>query len=271
VKTTIFVCPFAQFGNPGTMAGAQLVADALRELLEDNREEERPHRARAYSAAVTIEELPLATPTDYQKWHQKAREAARRALDAGNFLIWIGGNHLSVLPLYEEVGARKGSLVVQLDAHLDLYHLRDCVPELSHGNFLRQLNPAPAIINVGHRDLFLAADEIAKHFADTYGIVEFLSNEAKVLKAVSKAAKVADGLIVDLDVDALDPAYFPATVDAMPFGLTPQQLLKVFDAAWSDKLVGLSISEFDPGRDKGDRSMELLVWLIEYVLLRRYE
>jgi hypothetical protein len=35
--------------------------------------------------------------------------------------------------------------------------------------------------------------------------------------------------------------------------------------------MGLSISEFKPARDVRDQSLAVLVWLIEYVLLKRYE
>ena len=43
-----------------------------------------------------------------------------------------------------------------------------------------------------------------------------------------------------------------------------------------DRLAKLSrfnetCPEFDPSRDRNDRSLETLMWLVEYVLLRRYE
>ena len=40
---------------------------------------------------------------------------------------------------------------------------------------------------------------------------------------------------------------------------------------WSEKVAGMSISEFDPGRDGRDASLNLLGWLIEWVLLRQHE
>jgi hypothetical protein len=33
----------------------------------------------------------------------------------------------------------------------------------------------------------------------------------------------------------------------------------------------VTLSEFDPGRDRRDQSLATLVWLLEYLLLRRYE
>ena len=76
---------------------------------------------------------------------------------------------------------------------------------------------------------------------------------------------------IDLDGDALDPAFAPAVQQPLPFGLTPTQFLALLDAAWSDKVVGVSVSEFDPGRDVRDRTLNLLGWLVERLLLKKYE
>ena len=35
--------------------------------------------------------------------------------------------------------------------------------------------------------------------------------------------------------------------------------------------MGMSISEFDPGRDSHDRGLSLLGWLLEFVLLKVHE
>ena len=48
-------------------------------------------------------------------------------------------------------------------------------------------------------------------------------------------------------------------------------LLRFIDAAWSPRVVGLALSEFDPGRDVRDGSLATLAWLVEYLLLRLYE
>ena len=51
-------------------------------------------------------------------------------------------------------------------------------------------------------------------------------------------------------------------------GLLPPAFLALFGAAWSGNVVGMSVSEFDPGRDVRDTSLNLLGWLVEYVLLK---
>jgi len=48
-------------------------------------------------------------------------------------------------------------------------------------------------------------------------------------------------------------------------------LLQLVHAAWSERVVGLSLSEFDPGRDRNDQSLTTLVWFLEYFLLKRHE
>ena len=57
----------------------------------------------------------------------------------------------------------------------------------------------------------------------------------------------------------------------VPLGLTPAQVLRLLDAAWAGSVAGLCVSEFLPAKDQDDRSLALLVWLLEWVLLRRHE
>ncbi len=68
-----------------------------------------------------------------------------------------------------------------------------------------------------------------------------------------------------------DPAACPAVPHPSPFGPTALQVLGLLQAVWSEKVVGFSVSEFDPGRDVRDASLNLLGWLLEWVLLKRHE
>src|SRR6266568_8384976 len=162
------ILPFDLFGSPGTGAGAQLIGDALHEMLADNRRERMPARAACYRKQLRVKEFAFEKMDDYRKWHHRAREVAKQALKKGEFLLWLGGNHMSVLPVLEELGGKAHSLCVQFDAHLDIYNLTDCTTEPSHGNFLLHADgPLPPIVHVGHRDLFLPRDMIAKKFQAT--------------------------------------------------------------------------------------------------------
>jgi agmatinase len=92
-----------------------------------------------------------------------------------------------------------------------------------------------------------------------------------VAAAIQKRAAKAKRVWIDVDVDVFDPAFAPAVHHTLPFGLTPQQFLPLLEAAWSAKVAGFSVSEFDPGRDVRDTTLGLLGWLLERVLLKRYE
>jgi len=271
-KTGVIVFPFDLFGSGGAAAGATLLADELREILRDNRREQVLTRARAYTPHVRLREHSFETLAAYAGWRERGREAARQALHGGEFLLWLTGNHVGALPVFDELAGADDVLVVQLDAHLDIHHFADCTAELSHGNFLLHCaGPLPRLINVGHRDLLLPAGHIAATYAQAFSAIDFARAPEAVIEQLRQASAAAGRIFLDLDCDVFDPAYFPAVSQPVPFGLEPLGILRLLEALPRAKLAGVLISEFDPGRDQQDRSLALVVWLIEYLLLRQYE
>jgi arginase family enzyme len=273
MKTTAIFFPFDLFGSAGTAAGVGLLADELREVLADNKREPVPTRARAYTGHVRLREVVFEKLDDYSHWRHQGRQLARSALRQGDFLLWVSGNHLGALPVYDELSEQGESvLVVQFDAHLDIHRFGDCTAELSHGNFLLHCaGPLPPLVNAGHRDLLLPGEDVARYFRHTFSAAEIAIDAGKVAAQLRELAARAERIVVDIDCDVFDPAWFPAVSQPVPFGLSPPMLLALLDAVWSPAVAGLCLSEFDPGRDRDDRSLATLVWLIEYLLLRRYE
>jgi agmatinase len=272
MSTRAFFFPFDLFGSPGTRAGAELLADAFEEMLADNRRERVATRARAYAEQVRFEEFSFNNLADYQDWRTTARKAIRAARECGEFLLWIAGNHLGALPLYDELSGAEKTLVIQLDAHLDIFNLRDCTKELSHGNFLLHAErPLPSIVNVGQRELLLRPDYIKKYYQATFPAADLAIDGTQVMEQLGVMFESVESIYVDLDCDVLDPAFFPAVQAPTPFGIDPRWLLQLLAAIGPARLAGLAISEFDPARDQNDRCLETLMWLIEYVLLTKYE
>src|SRR5438128_2299681 len=105
MKTTAVFFPFDLFGSAGAGTGVELLADAFREILADNKSEQVPTRARAYEGQVRVREFTFPTLPAYEEWRTKARQAVRQAWRRGDFLLWITGNHLGVLPVYDELSA----------------------------------------------------------------------------------------------------------------------------------------------------------------------
>jgi arginase family enzyme len=273
MNATAVIFPFDLFGSGGAGAGAALVADELREVLADNRRERVPTRAAAYAGRLRLREFAFEKLADYDGWRGRGRRAARQVLDRGDFLLWLTGNHLGALPLYDEL-ARLGDdlLVVQLDAHLDVHHFAGCTAEPSHGNFLLHCDgPLPPLLNVGHRELLLPDEYVGRYYRAAISAARLAADPPAVLKEVRARCGEARRVFLDIDCDVLDAAFFPAVSRPVPFGLSPSQLLGVLEAAWCDRVAGVAFSEFDPGRDDNDRGLAALVWLIEYLLLKRFE
>jgi arginase family enzyme len=272
-RTTAVVFPFDLFGTPGAGAGAALLGDELREVLADNRRETVPTRAAAYADRLRLREFAFEKLADYDGWRERGRRAVRQALERGDFLLWLAGNHLGALPLYDELSSLgDGYLVVQLDAHLDIHNFAGCTPELSHGNFLLHCaGPPPPVVNVGHRELLLPPEYVAQHYRLALPAEALALDPGPVLAALREASAASERVFIDIDCDVLDPAFFPAVGQPVPFGLSPGQLLRCLDAAWSERVAGVAVSEFDPARDRDDRGLATLVWLLERLLLRRYE
>jgi arginase family enzyme len=117
----------------------------------------------------------------------------------------------------------------------------------------------------------LPSDHIKAYYRRTFSAAELAIDPQPVLDDLRQASRDARRVFVDIDCDVFDPTSFPAVAQAVPFGLTPHLLLRLVDAIWSTNVAGLMLSEFDPGRDRNDQSLAILVWLIEYLLLRRHE
>jgi agmatinase len=273
VQTTAVVFPFDLFGNAGAGAGAELLGDELREILADNKREKVPTRACAYTDKVRLREFTFETLDAYRDWRNRGRQAVLQAFRQDNFLLWLTGNHLGALPVYDALsGEGDRVLVVQFDAHLDIHNFRDCTPEPSHGNFLLHCaGPLPPLLNVGHRELLLRPEYVGDYYRATFPAERLAVDPAPALEQVRAACRDAQRVFLDIDCDVFDAAFFPAVPRPVPFGLSPHLVLRFLEAAWSERVVGVAFSEFDPGRDRNDQSLATLVWLIEYLLLRRYE
>lgn len=266
MKKSVVVFPFDQFGSAGTGAGAQLLGDVVRELIDDTDEETRPTRADVHRETLGVEEVPLDTMDELRQWRETGREWAKSRFKRREFLLWLAGNHLGVLPVLEELGP--DVLVVQFDAHLDIHAFHDTVPELSHGNFLlHAAEPLPKLVNIGHRDLLLPKAEIGAVFAEAFSAEDVVCDLKRVLRRLKGHVKSAKRIWIDLDCDAFDPAFLPAVQNPQPFGLVPVVVLHLLRTIGFEKMIGCSISEFDPGRDCDDESLNLLGWFIERLLL----
>lgn len=280
-RTSILVFPFDSFGGAGAGAGAELIADELREIVADNRREMVPTRADIYTRKFRIKEYGFDSLAALNAWRTTGRQAVRPLLEAApqDFFIWLGGSHISSMPVYEEVVRQTGTLIFQLDAHLDIHHFANVNPAPTHGNFIRHIErPADSkegtrlpLIHLGHRDLLLPQEEIDTFYQRAYSAIDYAQRREGVLSEIEGLFAGVERVILDIDCDVFDAAYFPGTGRPIPAGLSPLDVIRVLGCIPPEKLAGVLVSEFDPGRDQADRSLSLIVWLLEAILLARHE
>src|SRR5262249_40907064 len=147
----------------------------------------------------------------YQDWRRRGRQAARRALGRGDFLLWGTGNHPGVLPVYDELArGETGTLVGQFGAHPDVDNPTDCTAQLSHGNFLLHCaGPLPVLINLGHRELLLRPDYVRDYYRHAFPAAALAVDPGPALAQVRKACRAARRVFLDIDCDVFDAAFFP--------------------------------------------------------------
>ena len=78
MPSTVTVFPFDLFGGAGTGAGAQLLGDAVREILDDTDAETRPCRADCLRGSVQVREFAFETMKQVTEWCKTGRRAVRR-------------------------------------------------------------------------------------------------------------------------------------------------------------------------------------------------
>ncbi len=264
MSITALVFPFDLYGSPGTRAGAELLGDALREIRTDAKSESRDCRSKAYRDQLKILEAPFEIPSHYRLWEKRGKKLFDKSRDS--FPIWLSGNHLGVMPIYQCLPI--DTLVLQFDAHLDVFNLDDCTEELSNGNFIMHARPLPKIVNIGHRDLFLPDDHIHQYYNDCLPATDWGLNADESLKKLRKILLTSKQIWIDIDCDVFDPAFMPGVAQPEPMGLSPLLVMGILEALWSKKIIGFSLSEFAPQRDRNDQTLATLCWLLEWVLLK---
>ncbi|MFM8930302.1 MAG: arginase family protein [Gemmataceae bacterium] len=269
----VVVFPLDSFGSPGTSEGARHLGEAVREILADFRRETVPTRANAWCPHTRLVEAAFDTTGELSLWRSRGHRLAEKTFSRGEHLVWLGGNHLSVLPLLDVIANDSRAGVVQLDAHVDIHRFHDTVEDLSHGNFLRHVRweGAPRVVHLGNRDLLIPAEEKRRFLAEEISAEAWKADEAATLARVATATAGWDRILLDLDVDVFDPGFLPGMARPVPWGVDGWQVLRLMESLPAKKVAGLAISEYSPGRDREDRGLEILAWLLERWLVGRAE
>ncbi|MEM2869410.1 MAG: agmatinase [Thermoplasmata archaeon] len=188
---------------------------------------------------------------------EEVRRATEGILDGGSFPVLLGGEH-SLTP--GAVGAMKEKVdigVIVLDAHMDfrneylrLRHSHACATRRCS-----ELVGPEAVVPIGVRSV--SREEMEDINGRYRGRFKYIGAEevrrGGIGPAVRKALRWVGrrSIYLSLDMDALDPAYAPATGTPEPFGLTPWDVRDAIRLL-APRLVGFDIVEISPGYDTGN-------------------
>jgi agmatinase len=195
-------------------------------------------------------------PISIERTHAAIERRIDAVVAAGARPLCVGGDHSITLPILRSLARRHGPLgVVHFDAHPDTWD-EYFGSKLFHGTPFRRaveegLIDTTRFLQVGIRGPLYGDDDFAFH--EQHGI-EVLRiepiKEQGLAWAAGRLARLRGGpLYCSFDIDALDPAYAPATGTPEVGGLTSWEALSLVRSLVGTTLVGADVVEVSPPYD----------------------
>lgn len=166
-----------------------------------------------------------------------------RALESGDPLICLGGDHAITHPIMRAVRRRQPKLtILHIDAHADIYDAYEGNPRSHASPFARIMEErlADRLIQVGLRT-------INDHHRD-----QFERFGVEVVEAGRCGERlrfdITTPVYISLDIDGLDPAFAPGVSHREPGGLSTRQVINLIQTL-DQPIVGADVVEFNPRCD----------------------
>jgi len=195
-------------------------------------------------------------------------------VQAGVVPLSVGGDHSVTLPILRSLVRRHGRLgLVHFDAHPDTWD-EYFGSKHFHGTTFRRaveegLVDGSRVVQIGIRGPLYGADDFDFH--RQHGL-EFIRIEAVKERGTGwtgeRLRRLADGPIYcSFDIDAVDPAYAPATGTPEVGGLTAYEALTLVRALRGLDLIGADLVEVSPPYDGPGQITSLLAANLLFELL----
>lgn len=198
-------------------------------------------------------ELPLADPYDvYVTIYQKYRQL----LQAKKKVATIGGEHSITAGIVKAYHEKYPNLkVIQLDAHTDL---RDeyLGSKYSHAAVMKRVAE-----EIGPENLYQFGIRSGLKAEFTYGQTKTNFYPYTLTKLAEVIATFqGEPVYLTIDLDVLDPAFFPGTGTPEPDGITSREFfLALQELAKLPNIVGFDLVELAPRLDESGISLALAI------------
>ncbi|MDO5062466.1 MAG: agmatinase [Peptostreptococcaceae bacterium] len=205
-------------------------------------------------------ELPFGNP---RRALDMIKERTAEILSAGKIPFMIGGEHLVTLGMAEALAEKYPELcILHFDAHADLRE--DYMGEkLSHASVLRRCHDIIGdgrIFQLGIRSMTKDEDLFAqKH---TSQCKYHLGALEEYIQAIGERP-----VYITIDLDVLDPAYFPGTGTPEPCGISSVDLIQAIHRFDRLNVVAMDVNELSPHYDHSGVSTVTAVKMIREMLL----
>ena len=208
-------------------------------------------------------------------------------LASGELPLVVGGDHSCAIGTWSGVHAfldgRPGPGLLWLDAHMDSH-----TPQTTHSGAIHGM-PLAVLLGSGDKRLVAvggSGPKLRPAHAVLLGVRSYEAEEAAFLarfgvrvmgapelskrgfracfdEALAIVRQAPGGFGISIDLDVFEPRDVPGVGSAEPGGLPPDLVLAgVQDLAGDPALLAVEITEFNPARDVGGRTADLLSRLI---------
>jgi arginase family enzyme len=269
MKNTKIICwKFSLFGNEGAESGVEHLYSSLSEIISEYRSDKR-YVQNEFGKNISIKIYEYTKIEEYINWQKKLYNYYFNTVKNNAFPLFIGGNHLSVLPIYNYHSKTKTkTLILTFDAHIDAYG--SIKENLYHGNYLHHFTKSENIdiIHIGNRELILDKNDANNIIKEIYSMLYIITHGMDhLINIINEKSIEYDEIHLDIDIDVFDQSNINSTGFPIPFGLEPNLMLKFLSSINSSKVVGISITEYNYLKDSTGSSKNFLTWFIEYCLL----
>lgn len=183
-------------------------------------------------------------------------------LDAGKFVVTLGGEHTVAVGAVRAHARRTGDLsILAFDAHSDM---RDeyLDSKYNHACTLRRASESAPVTQVGLRSASVGdADYVREH-----GLPFFSPREFRAVGPQSIADRLTENVYITIDLDNFDPSEMSAVGTPEPGGLHWDEVSDLLIAVSRTKrVVGFDVTELSPAL--GPRSCAQLAAKLTYRLI----
>ena len=191
-------------------------------------------------------------------WDQ-IEEAVGAAMDSGDPLICLGGDHAITHPILRAVRRRHPRLtILHIDAHADIYHA-------FQDNLRSHASPFARIMEEGLADRLIQVGlrTINDHHRDQFRRFGVETVEARHC-AEPRQFGFKTPVYVSMDIDALDPAFAPGVSHREPGGLSTRQVIDLLHTI-DRPIVGADIVEYNPRCDISNQTALVAAKLLKEI------